>query len=107
MKPTEAQIKEFWEWCGFMLEGIPNDVGICWAYPPDGKCRKNLPPIDLNRLFKYAVPNISFGEMKVYLREDNSWVVLLNYVGKNDNDYSGQGETFALALFWAIYEVMK
>ena len=43
-EPTEAQIEELWEWCGFydVEDGVPPPIGT--------------PPIDLNNLFKYAVP---------------------------------------------------
>ena len=52
-QPTQKQIKEFWEWCGFRLHGeVPGEH--LW-YAPDGivfNC--GLPIIDLNNLFKYA-----------------------------------------------------
>ena len=47
-EPTEAQIKEFWEWCGFTISGD-------WAYL-NSPYRRGIPSVDLNNLFKYAVP---------------------------------------------------
>lgn len=52
-KPTEQQIKEFWEWCGFSL--IAGNECDEWRFP-DGQDYWNLPDIDLNNLFEYAVP---------------------------------------------------
>ncbi|KKM93459.1 hypothetical protein LCGC14_1208100 [marine sediment metagenome] len=57
MEPTQEQRREFWEWCGGKLiphgeeDGCPahfefNDKG--WIFVTDR--------IDLNNLFKYAVP---------------------------------------------------
>jgi len=58
--------KEFWEWCGFKYEKIgqghmPDFVEFYeWRYPDEGNMhRSSLPPLDLNNLFKYAVPKVS------------------------------------------------
>ena len=62
MKPTEEQIKKFWEWCGWHWEKYEVSKGCFGAillapheeiikdavgYIPD-----HTPPIDLNNLFK-------------------------------------------------------
>jgi len=62
-KPTQEQIKEFWEWCGFrhFVETKYSRSVEKWEYPkPYGvkRDRSYLPDIDLNNLFKYAVPKI-------------------------------------------------
>jgi hypothetical protein len=68
-EPAEAQIKEFWEWCGFTVElchhkycayGNKNHTHI---YPPDKVGRSvdygavnDYPKLDFNNLFEFAVP---------------------------------------------------
>jgi len=58
-KPTPAEIREFWEWCG--LEHKRQD-GIDYWYSADAKPLLNgydkSPELDLNNLFKYAVPKL-------------------------------------------------
>lgn len=56
------ELKEFWEWCGFRLEK-QRSGSMGWTYPPVpsvyapmGLVRAVLPDLDLNNLFKYAVP---------------------------------------------------
>ncbi|KKK70402.1 hypothetical protein LCGC14_2924340 [marine sediment metagenome] len=120
-EPTEAQAKEFWEWCGlkFKKQGI---MGINYYNTPNGGFVSE-PPIDLNNLFEYAVPKLwNFGLLEcIFHREiamfDDSgkfreqekvyyrWHLLLESQILNPID--GYGETPALALFWAIWEVIK
>lgn len=92
-QPTEEQIKEFWEWCGFtiLLEGMclyPRDKGVSGRVKP-------LPPIDLNSLFLYAIPKIKseFPNWKSVLHD---WVE-----GLSGNYYD------ALVLFWAVWKVKE
>ena len=62
-EPTDAQKREFWEWCGFRYEnhGYDRSVDGEW-FDPSGKYFKSgiksLPPIDTNNLFKFAVPKV-------------------------------------------------
>ena len=98
-EPTEAQIKEFWEWCGFKFTGGD------WCYAPDRMHHLRRPPtIDLNNLFKYAVPRL----MEYYKSESTPGYYqtancrMENWVADwidSDNGYDP-----ALALFWAIKE---
>lgn len=55
-EPTEAEKREFWEWCGFVQEEVQErDYTMTHFRAPDGKIWYNcLPPIDLNNLFEYA-----------------------------------------------------
>jgi len=54
-EPTRKQIKEFWEGCGLFTRQHP--LGWDMWYSPDKEFIGNdPPPIDLNNLFKYAVP---------------------------------------------------
>ena len=66
-QPTQEQIRDLWEWCGFVwILGKE-----CWRYEryketngwweaPGGKRYLTLPPIDLNNLVKWA-PDIIVG----------------------------------------------
>ncbi len=120
MKPTDEQIKEFWAWCGFKygkglncntLEPITG-----WWFNKEYMSPKNLPPIDLNNLFKYAVPKLLGGDRYLFITFD----VTSNEAGLVACEISTlKGEKLtrvkweasdndpALALFWAIYEVIK
>ena len=59
-EPTDAEIEEFWEWCGATVEeGSPTQRWIwCITFPDGITCYyQNLgDSIDLNNLFKHAVP---------------------------------------------------
>ena len=97
MKPTEEQIKELWEWCGWQLEA--NIDGFV------------LPPIDLNNLFRYAVPKFCSCELSI---EEGIFAVVrvgdphLGVASHLIEIKDGRVDTaFALALFWAIYKVIK
>ncbi len=46
--------KEFWELCGFEW----HEMIELWNDPIRGLVSSILPPIDLNNLFKYAVPKL-------------------------------------------------
>ena len=109
-KPTEAQIKEFWEWCG--LHYYPDCEcirvkGSCWGiseetYGENGHWHFVLPEIDLNNLFKYAVPKLDNLDSIQFVPKWNCQLGLS----------SGQlvdafGEDPALALFWALWEVKE
>ena len=52
---NKEKLKRFWEWCGFedIFEG---DTGAYYWRAPNGDAGADLPPTDLNNLFKYAVP---------------------------------------------------
>lgn len=54
-KPTQEELKKFWEWCGFRLD----DGGdFKWWYKPEGDHLPlgEEPALDLNNLFQNAVP---------------------------------------------------
>ena len=105
--PTEKQIKRFWEWCGFNFAGDEGYVGF-----PNGTLHPigDTPPVDLNNLFKYAVPK---------LMKTNQWVGMIStqmskgtqytFVVYKSGDIIGDSDNTdpALALFWAIWKVIK
>ena len=99
MKPTKVQEREFWEWCGFKEWVIPG----WWVYPNKPSYEHNLiPPIDLNNLFKYAAPKLECVCLKTNL--GISFIAEVQYGG---TVYMGNFTDPALALFWAIYEIIK
>jgi len=84
-EPTKEQLEQLNKWCG--TEGINYYEGI----------------EALGFLFKYAVPKVDFW---LASQEKSKRVgVQVQYLGK----LSGLifGETLALALFWAIYQVKE
>lgn len=56
-EPTKEQIRKFWEWIGweFSPDGLyyrVNSNASGWGYV------SQLPPTDLNNIFRYAVPKL-------------------------------------------------
>jgi len=117
-EPTKEQIKAFWEWCG-IKERFESDTGTWYYHYPNRVNDIELPPVDLNNLFKYAVPKfqdmgnpvtLEAYEHKGYLarvykdcftqRPDGSYEPFLEPIGECKDDDP------ALALFWAIWEVI-
>ena len=111
-EPTDGQIKEFWEWCGLRYESYNTPAfpyqGGAWVYAdgiyanPDEPME--LPSIDLNSLFEYAVPRVCFG-VDLEMCPNDKWRAGIKLI--SDGIKYAKGDTPALALFWAIYEVIK
>ena len=120
-KPTEDQVKKFWEWCGFAQ--LPVYRGsYSWRcgervgkwMPPSENCEDLsialLPRIDLNNLFEYAVPKLTERGINFNLRfrhdVEHRFLVRLY-----DAPYSclsvAEDKDPALALFWAIWEAIE
>lgn len=76
-QPTQEQIKEFWEWCGFkFIHEDYTPIHTAELQYPDGHLEEwngwgDL--LDLNNLFKYAVPalKLRYRHWRTILRE---WV---------------------------------
>lgn len=116
MEPTKEQIQWFWEQCGFRYgEGIVEfpDSGISeringWHYsdksfvPVWATLNGGLPPIDLNNLFKYAVPKL--GGLQLENVTDYGFTVRVNTQPMVISIYNDKDP--ALALFWAIYKAL-
>ena len=114
-EPTKEQIKEFWEKLGFkyvfgktIRTGEFTEQNYYWE-SPTGTKYPELPPIDLNNLFKWAVPVVIDK-----LRKDNFVVPLLvlfdcwhnqivTLAGTSDTQ---DMELIILALFRAIQKVI-
>ncbi len=124
-KPTENEIKRFWEGYGFKkqtLEDLPvhfrHEGNLGWRYPFNSlgvaDVRKNLPDIDLNNLFKYAVPKLGINDEVIIRwspvsghRDYMAEVMLWRESGEHKHHCWTISEDPALALFWAIYKVIE
>ncbi len=105
-EPTEEQIREFWEWCGFVHGSWQG-----WFEPKENGGRyigDDLPPVDLNNLFKYAVP-IAIKKLQatpnygVYFSRETAIRELFSRWIRNPYKVL---ENRALVLFWTIREVI-
>ena len=97
IEPTQEQINELWEWCGFRTDKDP-----LWWVNDEVAIPKHLFNVDLNNLFKYAVPK--FEQCCIESMGGGHYGAR---VSLGDTLGQGEGKDPALALFWAIYEVMK
>ncbi len=117
MKPTKEQIREFWEQCGLRYEcydspASPN-MGGAWV-DANGKFANfdepsEMPPIDLNNLFKYAVPKLpsNMPVMFSYFMGEAEAIFPAYFPDEEDlmsEPLSVKDSDPALALFWAIYK---
>ena len=108
MKPTDEQVRKFWEWCGFTF----CDDGIA----------ATMPLIDLNNLFKWAVPKLSQDDQYPQIRaitiepamcdELMYSCYLLCEILHDDGslereEFTGYSEELAHAIFWAIWGIME
>ena len=123
-RPTEAQIKEFWEWCGIRYEPDEDEFKVIFPdsqpwynFGHDWKMDEIEPPVDLNNLFKYAVPkvlNLTGIDFAGSNEDFDSWICRVWYgiwtnrgsVQVKQDYYEAEGKDPALALFWAIREVI-
>lgn len=118
-EPTQEQIKEFWEGCGLH---IAEQTWVDDHYEPDGQWYDanghlytgdylyGIPVLDLNNLFRYAVPKLidRYGGILFVLPQSDfpSWdCKILNT--PNDEATFGYGKDPALALFWSIRQVLQ
>lgn len=102
--------KKLAEWAGFKKCRITKyefQDTDGWEYP-DLLQIPDLPNFaqSLDACFKWLVPKIDFGQMSFFLMEDGSWMCALDYVGKDDDEFEGHGETPALAICKAIEKLI-
>jgi len=105
MKPTKEQIKELLQWCGIQCyyKDEANDDIEAWICPPDSEKTVAFYGLTLDFLFKYALPKSFELDYKKTYMALLRWITdYANYVGIREAD-----EEPALALFWAIYKVIK
>jgi hypothetical protein len=130
-QPTEEQLTKFWEWCGFKAEyhnadleghiGKGHIVTGFWR-EPDGKTLRRmnmLPALDLNNLFKYAVPRLQDkgNQVELFALEHKGFqaTVYKEEFSQNSNGYEPyiepikqiRDDNAALALFWAIRKIVN
>ena len=100
----DKELQEFWEWCGGEFTTKTQSA----MRMPDGSIFHVCPPIDLNNLFKYAVPKLHkkglFLEMVVDKRFCRA-VALTELGVKPKREYVGEDKDPAQALYKAIQEV--
>jgi hypothetical protein len=107
-EPTQEQIKEFWEKCGAkpLYDKYSNGDFTCWQFS-NGECEaKEIIPTNLNNLFKYAIPKI-LGQgyyIEILVTEEDSSVTIKK---EGNPDIFNCKHHLELALFWAIWEVIK
>ena len=99
-EPRQEQIKEFWEWCGIDIEKFVDGVPL----ERIGEGRYLAHPIDLNNLFKYAMPKVTDWEIGKHF--PGGYYVLVYLNTKYNKGYAVNKDP-ALALFWAIWSVIK
>ena len=122
MTPTKEQRVEFWEWCGLEITkeySLASKMPVYLTKDSNGFVI-SLPRIDLNNLFKYAVPRLDedgyvftlyrFYTIKYDFKTPDEYgfgVKVFKY-GVDERNHAGKPhKNPALALFWAIYEVVK
>jgi len=104
-EPTKEQVKRFWEWCGLRRGKRGINRGY---YTRPGGSHYIIPAwelhIDLNNLFEYAVPKL-LGDYYIDIKDYKlGWMVSIG--DKLGNRHACDNKDLALALFWAIWEVI-
>jgi len=115
-KPTQEQIKEFWEWCG-LYKDLATDGERHWfkdeeiVSPVDNN---GDPTIDLNNLFEWAVPKLEQQKFRMMItynnirRPNREYMYRVSFCKFKTNSWGkAYDEDPALALFWAIWKVIK
>jgi hypothetical protein len=103
--PTQEQIQRFWGWCGIehryiQGEGLSHKLKGDWFY--------GTPILDLNNIFKYAVPRL-MNRYQLYIDFGISLydVTLIECTDNTIHKAINTCESdLALALFWAINELI-
>ena len=116
-EPTQEQLKKFWEWCGLDLKHRFEvaDVGIsicskCGTTKPALLKLCSAPSLTLDNLFKYAVPKLQDMGYQidiVCLEHKGFSVSPFNVITSSNNIIEEKNDKLVLALFWAIWEVIK
>lgn len=114
-EPTREELKKFWEWCGFEF-GIETSYEKyddyreheVFYYPNLRRMRGeqlyHLPSPDLTNLFKYAVPKLDAHTLSKQEGEAEH-KASVKFNGRSSGIVYNADP--ALALFWAIYQVME
>ena len=120
-EPTQEQIKEFWEWCGFkLITEVWEQIKVLnWSLDraselpemviisPDDSFIKELPSFDLNNLFKYAVPK-AIDKIMLPQEQGCSCEIAYAIIFKKWLQYLELDiPNHVTTLFWAIWEVIE
>ena len=110
-EPTEAQVKEFWEWVfGEDKVEFHQALGGDLCVYQRGKWVEEdeeftlhflgygIETIDSNNLFKYPVPKLSSFQVRALLSQ---WIEEIVLLDRFDD------KKCALALFWVLYPLIK
>ena len=99
------ELKEFWEWCGWNWQTekeslVGHRATVKYIDPP---------PVNLDNLFKWAVPKLGFIEIRIlYDAEDlNYYAQILTPLGKIRGESASWNVQVGEALHEAIQEVRK
>ncbi len=108
-KPTREQAREFWEGYGLQVVHIEGSFAIKEHWEIHNKYEESVwdginlsESIDLDNLFKYAVPKFSDWGIKQNL--GSGYIYAWVWDGKNRGISVDETDP-ALALFWALWEV--
>ena len=101
--PTLEQQKILWEWCGFSYDYWGDKLSI--IYPDNQTIADMSPIVDLNNLFKWAVPKVR-KQFHIHFHSTNNkteWRIVLS--NANETIY-GRDNDPAMALCLAISKVI-
>jgi hypothetical protein len=111
-QPTPAEVEEFWERCDLYAEersAWSGKIFYSWFAPNKLFICDDAPPIDLNNLFRYAVPKLKRYNVWSNVALEDNHIIMGDHeatVFLPDDTYGhGQSDNPALALFWAIRSV--
>ena len=102
--PTEEQKRMVLEWAGFSVKATPEQDAHgrgLWHYPKYIQMWGEV-PLDLNHLVIYVAVKLDYFEMKYAHKAP--WVSVL--IKHENEEYYGRHKEPAMALFWAIYNLV-
>ncbi len=106
-EPTQEQIKELWAWSGIKFKHFKGQ-GWCWYNKDKQDWYYSMPNLTLDNLFKYAIPKIpTHDSIAFYEGSDKKWLCCIDLFDKEVSNQDNRADTPELALFWAIYEIIK
>ena len=111
-EPTQEQIKEFWEYFGIEFQIMAGGTNgyLYWRKSGTELWEPGWPDIDLNNLFKWAVPKLQDKgyQVDIVCFEHKGFAVSVLDICKDTAILSDiRDDNLGDALFWAIYQVIK